>query len=82
MIKDEKSLLDLEKELKGLGEKPPLLEEETVKNLLEVEESISPQVSPAFFGMFSVLLVLLAPLYMHVRKYLFKYSKRKDKGEV
>lgn len=77
MNKDKKPLLDLEKELKSLGEEPALLEEEAVNHLLEMEDSKSTQVSSAAFGMFSVLLVLLAPLYMHIRKHLFKHSKRK-----
>lgn len=75
MNKDDISPLELE--LKKLADQAPLLEEQDVDHLLEAEETKKDRASSTVFGVFNIILVLLAPLYMHIRKYLYKKSKRK-----
>lgn len=67
----------LEEELKRLADQTPLLQEQELDQLLEAEDNKKDRAKSSIFGMFNILLVLLAPLYMHVRKYLYRKSKRK-----
>lgn len=75
MNKDD--LSPLEQELKKLANDAPLLQEDEVDRLLESEEAKKEIASSTVFGMFSIVLVVLAPLYMHIRKFFYKKSKRK-----